>query len=156
MLTLANMNPCGLTILSGLPGSGKTTILRSLIAEVSDAPPFVLDLEQENWTDPRPGIYYMTDPATLGQLKKIISEMSPPVSTYFINGVQSLECPGTLLEGLADLWVIAKERGIRIIMTLQTRRPALGDDFKTVTEDGGPTVFGVTDGFIHNLSASVS
>lgn len=150
MMTLADMNPCGLSSISGPAGSGKTTLLRSLIEEVGIEPLFVIDLEQENWTDIRPDVTYLSDVFSLSDLMDLV-QYALPGSIFFINGIQFLECPGTLLEGLADLWVIAKERNLRIIMTLQTRRSALGGNFKAVTEGGGPTIEGVTDGFFFNL-----
>lgn len=156
MLTLSDMNPCGLTLITGLPCSGKTTALKSLASELKDTESFaVVDMEQEDWASASGGLFFgeVTNDA---QLKELITTSG--FGTILINGIQFLQVTNgsSLLEFLEELRVIAKARELRIVMTLQTRRPALGSSFSTVTEGGGPTIEGVTDGFIHHLSVETA
>lgn len=154
MLTLAQMNPCGLSSISGETGCGKTTVLGALIAEVGTEPLFVIDLEQGREDNLRPDALYLKDISTFSQLNDVVV-FAPTGSIFFIDGIQFLDCPGTLLESLADLWAACKERKLRIIFTFQVRRPPVGDCLgRAVQEVPGPTLFGVTDGFMFSLSES--
>lgn len=150
MLTLADMNPCGLTLISGLPGSGKTTALKAIVAELKDTESFaVVDLEQEDWASTSGGQFFgeIYDDMLL---RDLVTRSG--VGTIIINGIQQLQVLNgkLLLEVLEELRVVAKARDLRIIMTLQTRRPA-SPARPTSVEDSDLVEF-LTDGFTHRLS----
>ena len=149
MLTLADMNPCGLTLISGPPASGKTTALKAIVAELKDTESFaVVDLEQEDWASASGGQFYgeIYDDMLL---RDLVTRCG--AGTIIINGIQQLQVLNgkILLEVLEELRVIAKARDLRIIMTLQTRRPA-SPVRPTSVEDSDRTA-SLTDGFIHLL-----
>lgn len=124
MLTLSDMNPCGLSLIAGYPGVGSTTILRLMIYEAEE-PISMIDLEEENWTDLRPDAAYYSDIWTPDQIQTLV-RAAPKSSTIFVNGLNLIrdEDKSFFIEDLLqDLKAAAKEKDLRIICTLQMRTP---------------------------------
>lgn len=148
-MTLSDVNPCGLTVITGEAASGKTVLLQALATEAQSLGknPIYLDIGQEMSYGP-PSFTIITEIYTEKALFQSLNLFVTP-SPVFIDGFEFLQCETTVLNTLTRLRAWARTNRVPVVVAVSTRKPV--SPALPVDEGAADELYQLTDGYIIRL-----